>query len=158
MVIWAAILFLLHLARSLKKWPPSYWGHLHYCFDEILVVELKFGRKKIFLPCYIEVPLTKMDPLNLRTLSQLITEPTNFEPIQIPEIYEKQVLLLSFEKNVFSKQDFGQWKIEIIKKFQNISLHQVKWISYWLVLERSPVLFIKKIQHVFKITQKQLLW
>ena len=48
------------------------------------------------------------------------SQPTNFEPIQIPEIYEKQVLLLSFEKNVFSKQDFGQWKIEIIKKFQNI--------------------------------------
>ena len=48
------------------------------------------------------------------------SQPTNFEPIQIPEIYEKQVLLLNFEKNVFSKQDFGQWKIEIIKKFQNI--------------------------------------
>ena len=48
------------------------------------------------------------------------SQPTNFEPIQIPEIYEKEVLLLSFEKNVFSKQDFGPWKIEMIKKFQNI--------------------------------------
>ena len=47
-------------------------------------------------------------------------QPTNFEPIQIPEIYEKQILTLSFEKNVFSKQDFGPWKIEMIKKFQNI--------------------------------------
>ncbi len=45
---------------------------------------------------------------------------TNFEPIQIPEIYERQVLMLSFEKNVSSKQDFTLWKTELIKKFQNI--------------------------------------
>ena len=44
----------------------------------------------------------------------------NFEPIQIPEIYEKQVLTLSYEKNVSSKQDFTLWKTELIEKFQNI--------------------------------------
>ena len=38
------------------------------------------------------------------------SQTTNFEPIQIPEIYENQVLLLSFEKNVSSKHDFIQWK------------------------------------------------
>ena len=48
------------------------------------------------------------------------SQPTNFEPIQIPEIYEKQILTLSFEKNVFAKQDFAPWKTEMIKKFQNI--------------------------------------
>ena len=48
------------------------------------------------------------------------SQTTNFEPIQIPEIYENQVLLLSFEKNVSSKHDFIPWKAELIKKFQNI--------------------------------------
>ena len=48
------------------------------------------------------------------------SQTTNFEPIQIPEIYERQVLMLSFEKNVSSKQDFTPWKTELIKKFQNI--------------------------------------
>ena len=48
------------------------------------------------------------------------SQPTNFEPVQIPEIYEKQILTLSFEKNVFTKQDFAPWKTEMIKKFQNI--------------------------------------
>ena len=48
------------------------------------------------------------------------SQPTNFEPVQIPEIYEKQILTLSFEKNVFAKQDFAPWKTEMIKKFQNI--------------------------------------
>ena len=48
------------------------------------------------------------------------TQTTNFEPIQIPEIYENQVLALSFEKNVFSKQDFTPWKSELTKKFQSV--------------------------------------
>ena len=48
------------------------------------------------------------------------SQPTNFEPIQIPEIYENQVLALSFEKNVFSKQDFTPWKSELTKKFQSV--------------------------------------
>ena len=49
------------------------------------------------------------------------SQPANFEPVQIPEIYEKQILTLSFEKNVFAKQDFAPWKTEIIKKYHNSS-------------------------------------
>ena len=48
------------------------------------------------------------------------SQTTDFESIKIPEIYEEQVLMLSFEKNVFSKQDFTPWKVELIEKFQNI--------------------------------------
>ena len=62
------------------------------------------------------------DKYTLTQLSDKFTnfQTTDFEPVQIPEIYEEQVLMLSFEKNVFSKQDFTPWKTKLIEKFQNV--------------------------------------
>ena len=42
----------------------------------------------------------------------------NFESIEIPDIYKKNIKLFGFEENVQGKDDFLVWKNELLKKFQ----------------------------------------
>lgn len=43
-----------------------------------------------------------------------------YEPAVMPEIYTKNMMTLSFDKNVEKKEDFDAWKEKVLKKVQEI--------------------------------------
>ena len=59
----------------------------------------------------------------IKKLSGKKNQNMEFESLKIPDIYTKDNLLLSFKKNVKSKNDFDNWKKNLISKFQD--LHKI---------------------------------
>ena len=56
----------------------------------------------------------------IKKLSLEKNEKKQFESLKIPDIYTKESLSLSFEKNVNTKNDFDNWKKNLISKFQEL--------------------------------------
>ena len=61
---------------------------------------------------------------------------------QIPDLYNKNILLLNFEKNVKDKEDFVEWKSSVSKKF--IEIYELENVEKY-VLENVKVESTKNI-------------
>lgn len=47
-------------------------------------------------------------------------EATSLDPPEIPDFYKNNTMMLSFEKNVYSQDDFYQWREHVISKFVEV--------------------------------------
>ena len=56
----------------------------------------------------------------IKKLSLQKNEKRQFESLKIPDIYTRNRLSLSFEKNVKTKNDFDGWKKNLLSKFQKL--------------------------------------